>query len=118
MPHLQERVKGTFVPHEVTPMEDRSIKIGNFPPVTEQELMAPVSVQEMKAVYSRVLYQAQQKQVAFEVPPVPLPLTVRCGLLGQLLGGAEPSDEQFAVMAEAPLDGSVPKEELLRKLGL
>ena len=100
-------------------MSDRVINLPNFPPATEAEIAAPVLVDELKAAWPYCRDRAVQKQTGTHVGDyATLPLALRCGLLSDFLGGAEPTEEQFAAMAQTPLDGSVSKGEILKRLGV
>ena len=99
-------------------MSDRVVNLPNFPPATEAEIEAPVSVEELKAAWPYCREMGVQKQTGY-IPKSPsLPVAVRGAILHQLFKIEEPTDEQFAVMAEMPLDGSVDKEEIGKRLGL
>jgi hypothetical protein len=99
-------------------MSDRVINIPGYAPIVAGDLAAPVLIDDMKAGWPYFKEMGKQKTGRAPKLPASLSVVMRCGLLAQFLGDAEPTEAQFKVMAEAPLDGSVPKEELLRKLGL
>ena len=100
-------------------MPDPIINSHSYPPMTGADLVAPVLVEDLKAAWPYCHEIGKQKQTGHvRKPSASLSALIRCGLLEQLLGGAEPTDEQFAAMAEAPLDGTVNKEELMKRLGV
>jgi hypothetical protein len=100
-------------------MSDRLINFASFPPTTEAEIEAPVLLDDLKAAWPYCRNAAQQKHTGTHVGDyATLPVAVRCGLLEELLGGAEPTEEQFAAIAQTPLDGSVSREEILKRLGV
>ena len=101
-------------------MSNPITNFANYPPAKEAEIMAPVLVDDLKAawVYCREMGKQKQTRLIPKPEQASLPVAIRCNLLEQILNGAEPTDAQFAAMAEMPLDGSVPKEEFLKRLGV
>ena len=82
-----------------------------------KEDLAPVSAQQLKDAWPTYLLQTAQAQRPAGFQPLPFSLTLRSGILHMLLGeNVTPTDRQFEIMASVPVDGSVSKEEIQKRL--
>lgn len=82
-----------------------------------KEDLAPVSAQQLKDAWPTYLSQIKQAQRPAGFQPLNFSLTLRSGILHMMVGeNVTPTDRQFEVMAEVPVDGSVSKEEIQKRL--
>jgi len=81
------------------------------------EDLAAVSAKELKEGWPTYLFQTTPAQRPEGFQELPIPLTLRSAFLHELLGeNVMPTDRQFEIMADLPIDGSLSREEMERCL--